>query len=300
MKFKIVYISLFITFTLYSCKELSFNSFFNKGTLLARVGENELYLDEIESAFYAGITPADSIDILNSHIDKWIKSTLKIEKAKAQFITETDDIEQMISQYRNSLLTNKYDNYHCSKIDTTISKEQIVEYHNKNKKLFTLASPIVKGKILIYPKSYRAEGKIIKLVNSKKSESINDLRNLVDKHNFKYIEYTDWVYFTQMLKDIPFKESKFDSFLKKHSSYEASDKEYNYIMIIDEYKNSGGYTPLGMIKPVIKTTILNSRKTLMIREMEDTLYQRALNEGYLFIEDNKKDSIDIKIENNKL
>ena len=289
-----------IILSLSSCGEMSFYSFFNKGVLLAKFGDEELYFDDVKGAFYAGITPSDSIAILNSHVDKWVKSTLKIEMAKEQFKQENEDIEQLIEQYRNNLLTNKYDNYHSSKIDTSITKVQVKEYYDKNRKSFLLASPIVKGRILIYPKSYRAGSKLEKLLKSYKTDDVNDLLDLVDKNNFKYIEYEDWVYFTQLLKDIPFKERKFDSFLKKTSTYEVSDEENNYIMIIDNYINSGGYTPLTMIQPVIKTTILNSRKHLMIRNMEDTLYKTAIDEGRVFIKEHQIDSVGIENENNKL
>ncbi|MEG1635105.1 MAG: hypothetical protein RR388_05720, partial [Rikenellaceae bacterium] len=232
MNIRILYISLLLSFSLVSCKELSFPSFFNKGTKLAKVGSNELYLDDVKGVFYAGITPKDSVDLLNAYVDKWVKTMLKIEKAEEQFSKDNDDIDELIKQYRNSLLLNKYDNFYTASIDTLITNDSITSYYEANKELFHLSNPVVMGKILIYPKSYRADKKLIELFKSNNENDITDLSGLVVKHNLKLIEFKDWTYFTELLKHIPFTEQQFDEFLTEHSYYDVSDESNNYVMLI--------------------------------------------------------------------
>lgn len=296
MKFKSIYI-FGLLLLLSSCKEIPFYTSHNKGVLLAKAGDNELYLEDVKGVFYAGITSADSIALLEGHVDKWVKSMLKIEKAKEQFKQENDDIERLIEQYKNTLLTNKYNNYYSTMIDTLVDAEDLVDYYDANKNSFLLASPVVKSRVLIYPKTYRGEKKLLSLVNSKKESDKYDLLDIIDKNNLRYIEYKDWTYFTRVLKDVPFKEVAFDSFLRNNTTYQISDEEYTYLMIIDGYLNSGSNTPIEMIQNVIKTSILNGRRSQVIRDMEDSLYNEALLDGTLVIKlDKEEDSL--KLESN--
>lgn len=283
LNIRIIYLSLLIALSLTSCKELSFPSFFNKGTKLAKIGSNELYIDDVKGVFYAGITPQDSVDLLNAYVDKWVKTMLKIEKAEEQFTQDNDDIEELIKQYRNSLLLNKYDNFHTASIDTAITNDEIAEYYKINKELFHLPNPIVTGKILIYPKSYRAEKKLLELFKSKKPSDIADLSDLSVKHNLKSIDFKEWTYFTELLKHIPFSEQQFDDFLRNNSFYEISDDNNKYVMQIESYRNSGDYTPIVMVRNVIQKMIINGRRTQKLKEVEDSLYQKAVIDGDVVI-----------------
>lgn len=289
LNIRAIYILLLSALFIVSCKELSFPSFFNKGIKLATVGSNELYLDDVKGVFYAGITAQDSVDLLNSYVDKWVKTMLKIEKAEEQFEKDNEDIEELIKQYRNTLLLNKYDNFHTATIDTLITPNEIKQYYEENKELFHLPNPIVTGKILVYPKSYRAEKRLIELFKSKKESDVADLSDLVVKHNLKSVNFKEWTYFTELLKHIPFSEQQLDEFLINNKFYETSDQDNNYVMIIESYRSRGDYSPIIMVNDVIQKMILNSRRIQKLKEVEDSIFQSALKEGNIVInkDDNK-------------
>lgn len=268
-----------------SCKRLSFPSL-SDSELLASVGDKELYLEDVKAIFNKGISEKDSLDILQNYIDKWVKNQIKIERAIEQFEADSDDIERMIEEYRNSLLLNKYDNFHSINIDSTITESDIEKYYNSNKEIFRLSNPIVKGKIIRFNKNYRAEKELIKLLNSNKDNDKVDLADLIEKNDFEYREFTEWVYFTDMLYYFPLSEKKFDEFLKKNRSYEVVDGENKYVMVIDSYKNSGDYSPTVMVKGLIKKMIINNRKSSLLKQVEDSIYNSAVENKEIFI--NKK------------
>ncbi|MFI3322378.1 MAG: hypothetical protein R3Y50_07635 [Rikenellaceae bacterium] len=285
MKTRLLHILLMVMVVGVSCKRLSFPSL-SDSELLASVGDKELYLEDVKAIFNKGISEKDSLDILQNYIDKWVKNQIKIERAIEQFEADSDDIERMIEEYRNSLLLNKYDNFHSINIDSTITESDIEKYYNSNKEIFRLSNPIVKGKIIRFNKNYRAEKELIKLLNSNKDNDKVDLADLIEKNDFEYREFTEWVYFTDMLYYFPLSEKKFDEFLKKNRSYEVVDGENKYVMVIDSYKNSGDYSPTVMVKGLIKKMIINNRKSSLLKQVEDSIYNSAVENKEIFI--NKK------------
>ncbi|MFI3315682.1 MAG: hypothetical protein R3Y04_08500, partial [Rikenellaceae bacterium] len=249
---------------------------FGKGELLAKVGDNTLYLSDIKGVFYAGISQKDSVDLLHNYIENWAQTMIKIEKAKELFADEDKDIESLINAYRNSLLINKYDNFHLTDIDTTVTHKQLTDYYTFNKELFRLPNPIVTCRILIFPRDYKQEKELKKLLSSKKENDKTDFLEIVEKNRFTYIEYLDWSYFTEVISNIPFKEKQFDDFLKENKDYEVIDQQNKYILIIDSYLNSNETAPLEMVSTAIKRMIVNSRKTEKLKYLEDSIYNDAL------------------------
>lgn len=272
-----------------SCKRLSFPSD-SKGELIARVGEQELYLEDVKSIFSSEMTEQDSIDLQDSYVDKWVKTQIKIAKASEMFADDNDDIEKLINEYRNSLLINKYDSYHTQNIDTLITADDISDYYDLYKNSFRLRNPIVTATIVVYPKKYRGEKKLLELLSSKKDDDKLDLVDIVEKNDLTIFEYNDWTYFTEVLQNIPFSEKKFDEFLKKNSKYEIEDNDNKYVMAIYSYKNSGDYTPQAMVESVIKKMIINERKNICLKQVEDSIYNVSLIEEKIEINSNSENN----------
>ena len=267
------------------CKDFSLMSFKNRNELLASVGKQELYLDDVKGIFREGMTSEDSLAILQAYVNQWVKTSIKIAEAENYFEEEQDDIERLIKAYRNSLITYKYDQVLTSGVDTLVTMAQITAYYNENKEQFRLVGPIVKARVLAYNEGYRQEKQLKELLRSTKEEDYFDLQDIVKKSSFKVNEFTDkWYYFKDVLQYIPFTDKNFDNFLKKNSFYEISDNDNKYMMAIFVYRNTGDYIPVEMVTHTIRTAIVNKRRTDYIKQVEDSIYMQALEDGRIKVQ----------------
>ena len=93
-----------------SCKRFA-NPFAGGDKVLAEVGGEKLYVHDLSSIFTPDMAPEDSVKILGSYVDRWVKMQLKIQEAERMFESSQQDIDRMVEEYRNSLLTHKVDQY---------------------------------------------------------------------------------------------------------------------------------------------------------------------------------------------
>lgn len=277
----ITLIAVVIFFT--SCKEFKFLSFNNEQKPLASVGDRKLYIDDIKSIFTSDMSSEDSIALLRTHTEDWIKRMIKLQEAEVLFIDTQDDIENLINEYRNTLLTSKYNKFITSNIDTTIVDSEISTYYDDNKDKFTLVGPIVKARIVAFPSNYRQQKNIKDLIRSKQDNDSQDLMELAKKNSFKYDEYKNWTYFKDVLQNIPFTNKSFDGFLTQNDFYQVTSDDITYMMYITEYKKTGDYTPREMVKGTIKRSIINKRRSDRIKTIEDSIYKSAMTLGKITV-----------------
>lgn len=154
MKFVPKILLVAVLLTAYSCKRFP-NPFAEHNTILAEVENKKLYLHDVSPIFTPNMTSEDSLKILRSYVDQWVKKQLKIKEAERMLEESQKDIDQMVQEYRNSLLTHKVDQFYVDKnIDTLFTDTQIADYYNQNKADFILDKTLVKARIVRIPRSY--------------------------------------------------------------------------------------------------------------------------------------------------
>ncbi len=283
MKYCPISIIFSILFFTTGCKEFKFMSFQNDNELLASVGDKELYLEDVKSIFTKNMSPEDSLALLNAHVNSWIKRTIKLQEAEKMFKEKQEDIELLVQDYRNALLTSKYNQAIASVVDTSITKEQIKNYYNANLEQFRLVGPIVKARIVAFPTAYRQQKKLKEIMLSQKEDDYYDLQDLVKKQSFQYKEFNTWVYFKDVLENIPFTDKEFDSFLSQNKFYQVGNDDIVYMMVILDYKKTGNYIPMEMVENTIRRAIVNKRLTDHIHQVDDSIYRQAMQEHLIKI-----------------
>lgn len=265
------------TLLMSGCKDFSFPSF-NDDEVIASVGEKSLYQSDIQSLFVSGMTPEDSLNMVKSYVDQWVRKEVKIAEAEKLFADNQDDIKELMEYYRTSLLMYKFDKEFVSQhIDTLVTSDQVSEYYREHRDEFTLAGPIVKARVVRLPAKLRNQAKLEEMFRSKKEVDYQNFADVCAKNDYKLDDFTAaWTEFSEVLKHIPFDQKNFDEFLKKSSFYETEDDAYKYMMVIEAYRPTGDYSPLEMESSVIRKIILNGRRGNLIKALEDSLYSKAV------------------------
>ena len=255
---------------------------------VARVGDEVLYRSDVEAAVPAGMTPEDSLLIAESHINSWIRNRIKLLEAE-KILQDIDDIEEMVNNYRSTLLVNRLEKYYIdNRVDSLISDSLVAEYYASNGSEFELDRNIVKGRVVRVPSGFRQEARLKELMGSPKSERQQDFLDMTIKNNLLLTSHDGWIAFDDFLGTFPTVRGKnYDYLLTSGKINEFSDGDYKYFVQITEYIGRGEQAPLEWIDNIIRNIIFNRRSGEVIRDLVDSLYNAALNSNTLHLYSNR-------------
>lgn len=252
---------------------------FIEGDVVASVGDKKLTLQEVEGIFSPELTPHDSLILLESYIDMWVKKQLKVMEAEKVFSESSADIDEMVEDYRNSLLTYKLDQLYIDRnVDTLVTGDQIGQYYADHRSDFVLDRDIVKGMVVKLPNAYRQKTALKDLMAGT-GDKQQDFRDMVVKNEFELDEFTSWTDFAEFLSVLPTNKLRsYDDILAAKGVAEMVDGADLYYALVTENRRVGETAPLDRVEEVIKRVILNQRRQDLLRSFEDSLYTAAMEE----------------------
>jgi hypothetical protein len=246
---------------------------------VARVNEHVLTKDEIKQVVPANTPKDDSIRLVKSYINNWVRTNLLVDKAEANLSDAQKDVEKQLADYRQSLIIYAYEKELIrQRLDTVVSEKEIEEYYNNNQKDFELKDNIVKvNYVKLEKKNTAAIGKIKKVFYSEKEEDRTKLEDACREMAVNYfLDDQSWLLFNDLLKEIPIKTYNEEQFLQNNRSVEMQDSAYLYLVNIRNFRIKDGVSPLSFERENIRNIILNKRKLNLINKMKDDLYKEAL------------------------
>jgi len=248
---------------------------------LARVEDKYLYPSDIQYIFPSDLSGNDSLLILQNFVDKWIKKQLLLQKAELNLTDEQKDVTQQIDEYRSSLLIFKYEQSLIKqKLDTIISEQEVVEYYTENSTNFILVNNIVKAVFIKLPVDAPNLNRIRQLYRSDREEDIQQLESYCYQYADKYDYFEDqWISFESILEEIPQEIPNQERFLRYNPYIEQQDSTFRYFVYIRDYRLSSTEAPLEYVTERIKSIILNKRKVQFINDLENNIYNDALQKG---------------------
>lgn len=245
---------------------------------VARVHDEYLYRSDLSKIILPGTTPEDSAIVVNSYIQNWIKKQLVLHRAESNLDDEKKNVEQKLTEYRNSLITYIYESELIrQKLDTVVSDEEILKYYEENSRNFELKDNIIK---VLYLRVKKDAPKIKKVKEWYKSGNRKD-RTQLEQYCFQYasdfhLDDETWLHFDELLKKVPIKTYDKEAYLKNNRFIEIEDSTFLYLVNIREMKIRESLSPLSFVRDDIRVLIINKRKLDLIREMENTTYEEAL------------------------
>lgn len=244
---------------------------------VAQVGESVLSEDEVAAAIPKGLTPEDSLQMVDAYVNSWVRRQVKLREAEKVLQSRGVNVEAMVQDYRNSLLANRLDRYYIEqRVDSVVSDSLVAEYYEAHRPEFKLDRTIVKGRIVKLPVSFRQQAKLKELMSSSKPERQQDFLDLVVKNNLVLLPFDKWTGFDEFLTSLPTVRGKsYDELLTSKKINELSDGEYKYYIQVTDYMGKGAEAPVDWVDNVIRNIIYNKRSSDMLKSVEDSLYNAA-------------------------
>lgn len=250
-------------------------------TPIAKVYDKYLYYEDLGELIAPGTSKEDSIVKVITYINVWAKKELMIKKAEIYLTDEQKDVEKKIEDYRNSLIINAYqEKWLEQKLDIEISRQEKEEYFNEHIDDFKLQANVVKCFMVQIGRSSAEVEDLKKLLSPNRNEDSIKIMDFCKKVAYKFDYFgSDWVTLSRVSDFLPDRISEKSPSLKKGALYEQNDDNFIYFVKIFDHLPQGQVSPYSLVEKNIESLIKYKRKTQSINELEQNLYDNALQNG---------------------
>lgn len=266
---KLIFILLFTAFIL-SC------SSDNNSLVIASVNNKELLKEDLLTEMPKQLE--DSTYFVEKFINDWIRKELLLSNAEMNLSTELVHYEKQIEEYRASLLIYAYQQELINQnFDSTVSFNDIHDYYQLYKNEFILAKNIFKGRFIIIDKSAPNLKYLNNTYKTSNESTIIELEDYCQQFAKEYYTNVEsWNFFSFINNKLPSLINDEESFLINTDGVFFEDELYRYYIYIEEFITKGNVSPLEVETDKIRGFLLNKKKVMYLKQLEDDLYQIAL------------------------
>jgi hypothetical protein len=204
--------------------------------VVAEAFGNKLYATEISKVIGDDLTYEDSVFITKEYINVWLSKRVLLNKADEVLTDAEKDKSKALEQYRLDLLTyevlNKLAN---QELDTSIDEAELHEYYDNNVDEFELSQNILKIVFYKIPKSTEDADMLWSSFKAGDGSILGALKVLA-KENGNYYDDQSWVYFDDILKEIPINTYNQEHYLNNNKYIKLDDADMVYFIKILDFK----------------------------------------------------------------
>ncbi len=253
--------------------------------ILARVYDKYLYSSELEKLITAGTSAKDSLMLAKNFINNWVRQNLVIHQAEKNLTEEQKDFEQQLETYRNSLIIFQYERLLIEqKLDTLVTEDQLTEYYEANPANFELRENLLIPNYIVLESGAEESRELAKLLQSDDNEDYEKISQICDSLGLEcYLNKDKWISFTELSMNIPVNTLDEENFIRNKNFAEIKEEPYLYLLRIRDYRIKGDTAPISYVSDDIKRVILNKRKTSLIKQMEEDMFNSALEKNEIDI-----------------
>ena len=281
-----------------SCRELP--DYLVGDDTIARVGRNELTVADMADVIPANLKGEDSVVFVKQYVDKWIVRQLKVEEAERLFSGSEKDIEKLVEDYRQSLLTGKVDQYYVDQQKGgEFTDEDIAEYYNTHKSDFVLDRTLVKGRIVCFPASYRQSKKLMEQMRKAATSQSDDktFSEVGEKYGVQVVDNrAEWVNFADFLANLPTTRSQeYDHLLDKLGIQEMKANDVRYYFDFTSVCRKGNVAPLELVSENIRRILVTQRRSEIIKAHEESIVNQGVEDGHvkIYMQSGSEESADV-------
>lgn len=244
--------------------------------IIASVGDNFLYKEDIEHIVPQGTSSSDSALIVEAYIQRWATNILTLKNAERN-VSNQQEINKMVEEYRQRLMIHNYQQEMVSEKVKLPTETEAKQFYESNKELFLLEDAVIKGAIIKVPNNIKTDNIQRKFKNL--NENIAD----IEKYALQYA--TDYVLFTEYWRLVGDVINAETSKLKinKIGYYEEKDSLHLMLINVTEYLPQGEVAPFEMIKEDVQTMLYNQHKMDYLNNFEKEMFEYGVRHNQIKI-----------------
>ena len=246
-------------------------------TPLVEVDGNFLYKEDLMSVLPIGLSKDDSVLFAEQYIRSWTEDILLYEKAKDN-IPDNVDVDKLVENYRKALIVHTYQQELISQqLASDISEQEILDYYDKNRELFKLEHPLMKGLFIKVPLTAPQLNNVRRWYKTEERSAVERIEKYSLQNAVKYEYFYDkWVSVTDVLDMLPLKVEDPEKYLEKHRQLELKDTAFYYFLSVSDYRVAGEEKPYAFARSEVKDLLINQKRVGFMEQVKNDLYQRAI------------------------
>jgi len=254
--------------------------------VIAQAGKNTFTFKELKTFIPNDLTAEDSTELAINMIQTWVNRELMYSKARFNLDDVEADIENRVESYRKELYIFAFEKEQVAqKLDTNFTENEILSFYDENQEIFQLNDYILKVRYVKLKLNSPNVEEVEKWVQSEETEDIEQLTEYCHKYAVKFFNDTNWVYFNELLRELPIEVYNKETFLRSDNLVTFTDPEFLYILSIRDLQSKNTLSPIDLERGKIKSLILNKRKLELLSLIRRKLYQEAQSKGNVIIYD---------------
>jgi hypothetical protein len=270
--------SIHIAFILSLCALLSCSAPETESNVLAEAYGNKLYADELNELIGESVTQEDSVFITQEYINQWLSKQVLLHKAEEVLSEVEKNKEKQLENYKADLLTFEVLNKLATQsVDTSFEESELEEYYEENEEDFELAQNILKINFFKIPEQTNGVSKLWDKFKKDDKAVYAQLKSISEKRGNYYVDKTNWVYFDDILKEIPITTYNQENYLNNNKFIRFNDNGYTYFIKIIDFKIRSDKSPFSLERQNIKDVLIMKRQQEMVKEIETKLIDEAYN-----------------------
>jgi len=252
----------------------------SKEVVLAECYGKYLFESDLQGVVPEGASIMDSIQLVNTFIDSWVRRQVLIHQAENNLNKEQLDLEKQVDEYRNSLVIYAYESQLIEqKLDTVVSEDEIAEYYDQNKENFQLRNTMVRVAYVILESDCKQRADFQKLMSDPDTLLLQNIDVQATYYAVKsFLDVDQWVRLDELTNIIPIQIFNAESFLKRNKFVCFDMNDYTYMVRFVDYLLEESISPIEMERDNIKSVILARRKQALIEKMRTAIYDKARRE----------------------
>lgn len=245
---------------------------------IARVYDVYLFDEDLKEILPENYSREDSVLLANNYINSWAQDQLLLQKAEIN-LDDKVSVDKLVDQYRQDMLINKYKSAVVEQyLDTVVTSDDISLFYNENKEIFRLNEELVKIKYIHFSNDLLNPEDFETMFRSSKQEDIDSLQS--KEMQLKSFNFNDsiWIRLEDIMTKIPVLDDRDkELILKKSKFFEKKDSLGVYLVAVKEALRRNETAPMSYVLPTIKQMILHKKKLELLKKIEKTLIEDALN-----------------------
>lgn len=242
---------------------------------LARVENKYLYATDVEDLGLQYASPEDSTRLISEYINNWIRRQLMYTYAQKNLPPEKLDVDQLIEDYRQSLIIYTYEReYIRQNLDTAVSYEQAQAFYQTNYANFQLSENVYRILFLKIAADAPKQDSISYWLQS--GDPFVRARLITYADNYAADAHlNDSIWLPQTIVD-----RRIDSLSKQYplapgTLYNYEAPPFHYYARVNERKIKDDTAPFGYVIGEVKRMIVNQRKLTIKKDFNDNIYKDA-------------------------
>lgn len=254
-----------------------FSCDFQNDEIVCEVGKYQLSEDELEEIILLNEGDLNNSQDRDKAIEEWVDMQLlklELEEIAPEILNSNrQKVEQELAERNLFELENQFIR---ENLDSIITDSEVQSYYEKNRENYVRQSYIVRAlylKVADTLGNHNAIAESFLLKNDKHKEDVKKYANLYAT-NF-YFEDKKWIYFEDLVRDIPISESKKKELIVNRDNAIFKESGFTHFINILDYRLKNISSPMEVEKKLIEKHILKRRVNVLREEARETIIENV-------------------------